>query len=160
MLTYLAAHYTSGVNIAIEQVTINILVMALNFALFRVTVRPLQLVGAALTIVGVALIVTNGDLGHILSLTINFGDGLVLASCVICAVYSLALKYRPQTDWMTSSPPASARPSPRSSTWRPSAAASRSCRASRLGHLAGLCSRLYHRLPASCRSFSMSAAWN
>jgi drug/metabolite transporter (DMT)-like permease len=101
LLTYIAAHYTTGVNIAMQQVSINILVMALNFALFRVQVRPLQLVGAALTILGVALIVTSGNLSHILSLTINAGDALVLVSCVIWAVYSLSLKYRPQTDWLT-----------------------------------------------------------
>lgn len=101
MLTYLAAYYTSGVNIAMEQVLINILVMALNFALFRILVRPLQLVGAALTIVGVALIVTQGDLSRIVSFTVNAGDSLVLFSCVLWAVYSLALKYRPQTDWLS-----------------------------------------------------------
>jgi drug/metabolite transporter (DMT)-like permease len=101
MLTYLAAYYTTGVNIAMEQVLINILVMALNFVLFRVGVRPLQLVGAALTIVGVALIVTHGDLSRILSFTVNAGDSLVLFSCLIWAAYSLSLKYRPQTDWLS-----------------------------------------------------------
>ncbi|HQZ13847.1 MAG TPA: DMT family transporter [Devosia sp.] len=101
MLTYVAAYHTSGVNIAMQQVTINIMVMALNFAIFRVTARPLQLVGAALTILGVALIITKGDLSHILSLTIQFGDTLVLLSCIIWAVYSLSLRYRPQTDWLT-----------------------------------------------------------
>ena len=101
LLTYLAAYHTSGVSIAMEQVTINILVMALNFALFRVTARPLQLAGAALTIFGVALIVTNGDPASILSLTINIGDALVLLSCLAWAIYSLALKYRPRTDWLT-----------------------------------------------------------
>ena len=39
VLVYVAAHFTSGVNIAIEQVAVNIFVMLLNFALFRTRVR-------------------------------------------------------------------------------------------------------------------------
>src|SRR5690606_4043640 len=58
MLMYVSAYLTSGVNMSIEQVTINIFVMALNFAIFRIGVRPLQLLGAALTILGVALTAT------------------------------------------------------------------------------------------------------
>ncbi|HHY50715.1 MAG TPA: DMT family transporter [Alphaproteobacteria bacterium] len=101
MLMYVSAYLTSGVNMSIEQVTINIFVMALNFAIFRIGVRPLQLFGAALTILGVALTATEGDLGRILSLTINAGDGLVLFACVIWAIYSLTLRYRPTTDWLS-----------------------------------------------------------
>jgi len=101
VLTYLAAYFTTGVNIAMEQVTINILVMALNFAIFRIRVTALQMLGAALTIVGVAFIVTHGDLGRILALEINLGDGLVLLACIAWAIYSLGLKYRPSTDWLS-----------------------------------------------------------
>lgn len=101
MLNYLAAHYTSGVNIAIEQVTINIIVMALNFAIFRVRVRALQMVGAALTIVGVAITATHGDLRRLLALDLNLGDLLVICSCFVWAIYSLSLRYRPATDWLS-----------------------------------------------------------
>jgi drug/metabolite transporter (DMT)-like permease len=99
--TYIAAYFTSGVNIAMEQVAINILVMALNFAIFRIRVTPLQLLGAALTIVGVVLVATHGDPGRLLSLAVNFGDVLVLFACGIWAIYSLSLKYRPATDWLS-----------------------------------------------------------
>src|ERR1700759_3743669 len=61
VLVYVAAHFTSGINNAIDQVTINILVMLFNFILFRTHVRSLQLVGVAITIVGVALTATHGD---------------------------------------------------------------------------------------------------
>jgi drug/metabolite transporter (DMT)-like permease len=101
LLMYVSAYLTSAVNISIEQVVINIFVMALNFAVFRVGVKPLQLVGAALTIVGVALTATHGDLGQLLSLGINVGDGLVILACAIWAIYSLSLRYRPATDWLS-----------------------------------------------------------
>jgi drug/metabolite transporter (DMT)-like permease len=99
VLNYVAAHYTSGVNIAMEQVTINFLVMGLNFALFGVRARPLQIFGAVITVVGVAVVATHGELRRLLSLSVNLGDALVLISCVIWAVYSLSLRYRPATDW-------------------------------------------------------------
>jgi len=101
LVTYVAAHLTSGVNISIEQVTINIFVMLLNFLVFRTRVRALQLGGVALTIVGVALVATYGDLGRLLTLTINAGDALVLAACFCWAIYSLSLRYRPRTDWIS-----------------------------------------------------------
>lgn len=101
MLTYVAAYFTAGVNIAIEQATINVIVMFLNFVIFRTRVRALQLLGVALTILGVALTATHGDLSRILSLAVNFGDGLVLLACVVWAVYSLSLRYRPSTDWLS-----------------------------------------------------------
>lgn len=101
VLVYVAAHLTSGVNIAIEQVAVNIFVMLLNFAVFRTHVRALQLLGVALTILGVAITATRGDLGRILVLDVNLGDALVLLACLAYAVYSVTLRYRPTTNWLS-----------------------------------------------------------
>lgn len=101
LIMYLAAHLTSGANISIEHVATNVFVMAINFALFRVQVKALQLVGVVLTIIGVALTATHGDLSRLLSLAVNAGDALVILACLIWAVYSISLRYRPQTDWLT-----------------------------------------------------------
>jgi drug/metabolite transporter (DMT)-like permease len=101
VLVYLAAHLTSGVNIAIEQVAVNIFVMLLNFAIFRTRVRALQLMGVALTILGVAITATHGDLGRILTLDVNLGDALVLLASFAYAIYSLTLRYRPATNWLS-----------------------------------------------------------
>lgn len=98
MLMYLAAYFTSGVNASLEQVAVNIFVIALNFALFRLTVKPMQLVGVAITIFGVALIATHGDLGRILKLDVNLGDALIILACFVYAAYSIALRWRPQTN--------------------------------------------------------------
>lgn len=101
VLVYVAAHFTSGINNAIDQVTINIFVMLLNFILYRTKVRPLQLLGVAVTIVGVALTATHGDLRRILSLDINYGDFLVLCASLAYAIYSINIRYRPKTDWVS-----------------------------------------------------------
>jgi len=75
--------------------------MALNFLFFRTRVRALQLIGVAITIAGVALTTTHGDLRRILALDINFGDALLLLACFIYAVYSVTLRYRPATHWLS-----------------------------------------------------------
>lgn len=101
VLLYLAAYSTSGVNIAIEQVAVNIFVMLLNFAVFRTRVRALQLAGVGLTILGVALTATHGDLRRLLTLDVNLGDALMMLGCLAYAVYSLTLRYRPATNWLS-----------------------------------------------------------
>jgi len=101
VLVYVAAHFTSGVNTAIEQVAVNIFVMLLNFALFRTAVRSLQLLGVLLTIVGVALTATHGDLGRILALQVNVGDLMVIGASLAYAIYSIGLRWKPQTHWLS-----------------------------------------------------------
>lgn len=101
MLMYIAAYFTSGVNASLEQVAVNIFVIVLNFALFRLKVRPLQLAGVAVTIVGVALIATHGDLARIVKLDVNQGDLLILFACFVYAAYSIALRWRPRTNWLS-----------------------------------------------------------
>jgi drug/metabolite transporter (DMT)-like permease len=101
VLVYMAAYMTSGVNISIEQVAVNIFVMLLNFVVFRTRVRALQLLGVALTILGVAITATHGDLRRIVTLDVNLGDALVLLACFAYAIYSLTLRYRPTTHWLS-----------------------------------------------------------
>lgn len=101
VLVYVAAHFTSGVNTAIEQVAVNIFVMILNFALFRTRVRGLQIIGVLLTILGVALTATHGDLGRILALEVNVGDLMVIGASFAYATYSIGLRWKPQTHWLS-----------------------------------------------------------
>lgn len=101
VLVYVAAHFTSGVNTALEQVAVNIFVLAINFVLFRQRVAALQMLGVAVTIVGVALIATHGDLSRILRLDLNLGDLLVLIACFAYAAYSVILRWKPKTGWLS-----------------------------------------------------------
>lgn len=101
VLVYMAAYLTSGVNISLEQVAVNIFVLLFNFLLFRQKVRALQLAGVAITIVGVAIIATHGELTRILKLDVNLGDLLVIIACFAYAIYSIALRWRPQTNWLS-----------------------------------------------------------
>jgi len=101
VFVYVASYFTSGVNIALEQATINMMVILFNFVLFGTRVKPLQLIGVVITLFGIAVIATHGDLTRILRLEVNLGDGLMLLGCLAYAIYSITLRWRPPSNWLS-----------------------------------------------------------
>lgn len=100
-LIYSAALYTKATNIAIENASIPVFVFLLNFIIFRVTAKPIQLLGLSLTFLGVVWVATNGAPLRLLGLDINLGDGLVIIACFAYAIYSILLKYKPDIHWFS-----------------------------------------------------------
>ena len=98
---YAGALFTTAINSSIEQASIPVFVLIANFLFFRVHGRLLQILGLVLTIVGVLLVATHGDLEAIAAFRFNLGDLLVLLACVIYAAYTLTLKYRPAVNWLS-----------------------------------------------------------
>jgi drug/metabolite transporter (DMT)-like permease len=49
----------------------------------------------------VALTATHGDLGRLLALQVNVGDLMVIFACFTYAIYSIALRWKPATHWMS-----------------------------------------------------------
>ncbi|MDO1582124.1 DMT family transporter [Rhizobium oryzicola] len=101
VLLYSAVHYTTAINVVIEQAGIPFLIFLANFILFRIKVSLAQILGFSLTLVGVALTASHGDLATLLSLSVNFGDGLMLIAVVAYTVYTILLRWRPPIDWRT-----------------------------------------------------------
>ena len=98
---YAAANYTTAINSSIEQASIPVFVLIANFLIFRVRGRPLQIAGVVITIIGVMLVATHGNLESIATFTFNIGDLLVLLACLIYAAYTLTLRYRPKAHWLS-----------------------------------------------------------
>lgn len=96
---YTALKYTSAVNGAIAQGGIPVLIFILNFLLFRIPVSFVQIIGFAISFIGVAMTVSRGDINVLLSLSLNFGDALLLVAVVAYAVYTIALRWRPAIHW-------------------------------------------------------------
>lgn len=94
-LFYLSAHYTSGVNIAILQGGIPIFVILGSILLQGMRIGPMQALGVAATLIGVATVATHGELTTLAGLGFNLGDGLMLIACFLYAGYTLALRDRP-----------------------------------------------------------------
>lgn len=92
---YVAAHYTTAVNIGIIQGSIPMFVLIGAFAVFRTRVTGLQIAGVVVTMLGVLMVGTGGDLGRIAALAINRGDLLMVLACLFYAGYTVGLNRRP-----------------------------------------------------------------
>ncbi|WP_306118817.1 MULTISPECIES: DMT family transporter [unclassified Roseitalea] len=101
VLFYVAANHTSAINIAIEQAAIPMFIFILNFLIFRMRVTPGQMVGFVMSLVGVAMVASNGSLARLLALEINRGDAFMLLACLVYAGYSVGLRYKPELHWKT-----------------------------------------------------------
>lgn len=101
VLLYVGLSTTTGVNAAIVQAALPMMILAANFIVFRTRVRPLQIAGVVIAISGVMLTATHGDLGRIVSLDINIGDGFVILACLAYTAYTLALRFRPNVHMMS-----------------------------------------------------------
>lgn len=101
VLLYSAVHYTTAINVTIEQAGIPFLIFLANLVLFRIRISLAQILGFSLTLVGVALTASHGDLKSLLALEVNFGDGLMLIAVVAYAAYTIILRWRPPIDWRT-----------------------------------------------------------
>lgn len=100
-LLYSALRLTSGVNGAIEQASIPMLIFIINYAFFRIRASWAQLVGFVLSIFGIAITASHGDLSALLELDINAGDLMVLTASLIYACYTVALRWRPAISWQS-----------------------------------------------------------
>ncbi|WPZ34739.1 DMT family transporter [Thalassobaculum sp. OXR-137] len=100
-LMYVAAKHTQAVNIGILQGAIPIFVLLGAFAAYRTPVRGVQILGVAITMIGVALVASKGDFGRLAALELNFGDVLIVVACVLYAGYTVSLRKRPPLSGMT-----------------------------------------------------------
>jgi drug/metabolite transporter (DMT)-like permease len=98
---YLALNYTSTINAVIEQAGMPLIIFLANFLLFRIAVTWLQMVGFLLTLIGVAVTVSNGDLATLFSLKLNRGDALMMLAILFYGGYTAALRFKPPIHWMS-----------------------------------------------------------
>lgn len=96
---YLAVNYTSAINVTIEQSAMPLIVFVANFLLFRTGVTLFQIIGFSLTLVGVALTASHGELSALLALDLNRGDALMMLAVLIYGGYTVALRFKPKLHW-------------------------------------------------------------
>lgn len=94
-LYYSAAHYTSGINIAIIQGSTPIVILLLGLLVYRHRLTALQLTGAVLTIFGVLVSASHGDWRIVANLAFNKGDLWLLIASIAYAFFTLLLRNRP-----------------------------------------------------------------
>jgi len=98
---YVAAYYTPAVNLAILQGTIPILVLLGALLLHGTRITRMQIAGLAITLIGILVVASKGDVHILTTLGFNFGDLLMLVGCVSYAGYTLSLRRRPNVPGLT-----------------------------------------------------------
>ncbi len=98
---YAALPHTSAVNASIENAGIPMAIFLANFLVFRLRPTSAQIVGFVLSLFGVALTASHGDLSRLFALDLNLGDVLVLVAVVAYASYAVALRIKPQIHWQS-----------------------------------------------------------
>ncbi len=94
-MLFWGANYTSGLNIAIVTAIVPALVVAGASVFYRARLTAPRAVGVAMTIIGVLLVATQGDLGAMGAMRFNVGDLIELIGVVCYAGFTLALRHKP-----------------------------------------------------------------
>ena len=87
--------YTTGINLSILQGAGPVLVMLGAWVWFGTKIGPVRLLGLIVSTLGVLLLAAQGNLLKLVSIQLNRGDLLMLASVGFYAIYVLSLRYRP-----------------------------------------------------------------
>lgn len=94
-LFYVAGHYTGAINIGILQGSIPIFVLLGSLLILRHPISVIQGIGVIVTLLGVIIVASRGNLGELAALAVNRGDLLMLIACFFYAAYSIGLTRRP-----------------------------------------------------------------
>ena len=94
VLLYLALQTSTAINVTLIGASMPIWMLIIGAAFYQVKPKFLQLVGASISIVGVGVVLTRGDLTSLLSMQVVIGDLLIMLATILWAVYS----------WMISRP--------------------------------------------------------
>ena len=94
-LTYFGLQYTEVINAVILQSTGPLMLVAFTFLIYGERLGMRQALGMLLSLVGIALIVSRGELEALLEYRFNIGDFILLFAMAAYALYSALLKKRP-----------------------------------------------------------------
>ena len=96
VLYYVAAHSTTAINLGILQGSVPIFVMTGAFLAHGTRVFLAQIFGVMITATGVVVVATHGMPLEVLHVELNRGDLLMLTACAVYALFTIALRDRPQ----------------------------------------------------------------
>lgn len=98
-LQYMAVRTSTPINVTLITASMPLWMLGVGFLFFREPARRRQLAGAALSLAGVALVLSHGHPATLLELRLVPGDLLMLLAAALWACYS----------WLLARPPASMR---------------------------------------------------
>ncbi|MCO5070991.1 MAG: DMT family transporter [Rhizobiaceae bacterium] len=93
--------FTTAVNTSIEQAAVPMVIFVANFVLFRLKVSITQVLGFLISIGGVMVVASHGELSRLLALDVNKGDAIMLVAVLVYGVYSVTLRWKPDVHWQS-----------------------------------------------------------
>jgi len=95
-LIYIAVQTTTTINAVLVNSCIPVLIAVFSWILYKEMMSPRQCLGVLISLCGVLLIIARGEITHLLTMSFNRGDLLVLAAAALWALYSANLRKFPK----------------------------------------------------------------
>jgi drug/metabolite transporter (DMT)-like permease len=92
---YLGLRETTATNGALLNATSPMFIVLLSVLVLKERLRPIVGLGMLVSLAGVVVIVSRGDLDVLRNLQLNRGDAWILASAVAWGCYTISLRFRP-----------------------------------------------------------------
>lgn len=97
-LQYLALKTSSPMNVTLVAASSPVWMLGIGAMFFQARVRRSQLMGAALSLMGVAVVLSRGDVAHLLDVKFVIGDVFMLLATACWSWYSWLLSRRDEPD--------------------------------------------------------------
>ena len=94
-LQFVALQYTTALNMGVVGSVSPAFIVAASYVLFRDGLRPIQLFGVVVSLIGVLAIITQLYPERLQTLTFNGGDLIIIVNMAFWAVYCACLHLRP-----------------------------------------------------------------
>lgn len=91
-LLYIAMQYTTSINASLVNSLTPLTIVLLSVVFLKERLIRIQYVAVVVSLLGVVVVVTEGSLAKLLSLSLNLGDIIVLAAVTCWATYSVLMK--------------------------------------------------------------------
>ena len=91
-LIYMGLNYTTAINAGLIIALMPVMTMILARFLLNEPVGPWQFIGSIIAFIGMAVIVTRGDLSALLRLDLNVGELFVVGAAIAFALYTVLLR--------------------------------------------------------------------
>jgi drug/metabolite transporter (DMT)-like permease len=91
VLLYLALQTSTAINVTLIGASMPIWMLLIGAVFYQTQPNLLQLIGALVSLLGVAIVLTRGELATLLSMQIVIGDLLIMLATILWAFYSWML---------------------------------------------------------------------
>jgi len=101
LLQYVGLQLTSALNVSVLNSLTPVAMVAAAGLIFRDYIVPRQMIGLAISLIGVLTILSHGDWHALTQLEFNTGDVLIVFNMVLFGVYAACLRLRPDMHWLS-----------------------------------------------------------